>query len=190
MAKLIRCVAAVLCIALLEFPVGVIAEGSTMPRSDREALWQISQTRVMAQGETTVIPEGVLSSGYVLRGKASSNEEGAPFIEGIFQVTLSAFSPTKDMPGQKAGKWYVRGDWTLTDSNADPAARQFRHNPHLISGTLTAELDFNPAETAGELEAKLFQQKSAMRQRRGGVPMGTFSGNQNFEGTLYLPALK
>jgi len=42
---------------------------------------------------------------------------------------LSSFSPAADMPGQKAGTWYVQGKWSITNEKASAAEKKARHSP-------------------------------------------------------------
>jgi len=160
--------------------------------SDEEAppqaltTWHLSDAKVLSAGEALESPEGWVISGYTLELQADSALPRERFQHGVFLVKLHLFSPRRDMPGQRKGIWYLRGDWRFTDSAADPEALSTRHNPFAISGLITSELPFNPARQSGELRASVAH-KMLLREPMGRSRDGEFQGNERFEGTLLLP---
>jgi len=171
---------------------GQAAEVSTS-RNGSEALpeeplseWRLSSARLVAPGDAFEAPEGWVVSGYTLELQATSALPRERFQHGVFLVKIHLFSPRRDMPGQRKGVWYLRGDWRFTDSAADPEALATRHNPYVISGLVTAELPFNPARQRGELSASVAH-KMLLKEPMGRSREGEFRGNERFEGILQLP---
>ncbi|MCB8985216.1 MAG: hypothetical protein H6659_15395 [Ardenticatenaceae bacterium] len=105
--------------------------------------WKITEAYVAHPGRTAVITEGTLQDGFIVKALAV-NPNNTAFTTGILEMKLSAFSPAQDMPGQKAGKWYVHGEWKITDANAGPEVAQYRYGPHTFKGVVNLELDYNP----------------------------------------------
>jgi hypothetical protein len=142
------------------------ATGAAGSREARRAAgdvrWSLREARVVSPGETVTIvadrdtgqPGGTLTTGYVLEGKVKAQRGG--FVpEGTLLVTLSAFRPDADLPGQKAGLWHVQGKWQVVDAAADPEALKARHNPYVVSGRIKDALPFNPAEIEGAWSARV-----------------------------------
>lgn len=148
------------------------------------AVWKISEARILDPGHQTMNDKGTMITGYTVEATAVAEKDAAPIKQGRFRVTLTAFSPTREMPGQTPGTWYLRGTWTLSDVQASPEALKARYSPSVLRGKIIAETDFNPASEQGYLEAKLLP----LRQGRGYGKKGggTFSGNEKFEGQLTL----
>jgi hypothetical protein len=115
--------------------------------------WQLTQARVLDPGVTTIAAQGTLTSGYVLEATAKAIDPETPVQNGTFKIDLDAFSPSQDMPGQKAGTWYVRGDWQITKRGITAAEQEARHGPSFLNGSLSVELPFNPATEAGPVNA-------------------------------------
>jgi hypothetical protein len=158
--------------------------------NERLVAWQLSEARLLSPGTTSESPQGVMNTGCRIEAKAASADPRAPFPLGTFHVTLTLFSPKKDMPGQQAGRWYLRGDWSLVAFDAPPEALRVRHNPYTLKGTVTGELGFNPVQSPGELAAEVFVQQAAMKRTLGRPGGGRFEGNEKFEGILHLPPLQ
>lgn len=159
------------------------------PKPAREAAlgWDITQVEVTAPGQTIISEEGTLITGYTLTGQARATAGGL-LQHGAFQLVLSAFSPSRELPGQHVGKWYIVGQWSLTKSGAAPQSLRARHNPDVISGRIRTELDFNPtADTRNwSALATLPMSPAAGRWARG---EGTFSIDSTLAGSLHLSAL-
>ncbi|MEW6519822.1 MAG: hypothetical protein AB1461_10450 [Thermodesulfobacteriota bacterium] len=147
--------------------------------------WQLQDAEVVSRGETLTSSTGILTKGYVVEALAVTSQGKAPVRTGRYTVDVTAFSPAKDLPGQKAGVWYVRGTWTLTDQTADEEELKAHHNPGTIKGFLDAELPFNPLTDGGAFDAQV---RVPMAPGAAGWAAGdgTFTGNERFEGTLNL----
>lgn len=170
------------------------AEAARPVITDDVVIWDLTQTVVVSAGQTITIPAdnsgfpgGVLTEGYVLESKAKS-KSGKLVPEGTFRLTLSAFTPARDYGEQKAGIWYVQGEWTVIDKNADadPEAKKSRHNRYKVEGRIQTELLFNPAERmAGwSSEAMVPMSIAAGQWARGSN--GVLTLNSQLEGDLYL----
>jgi hypothetical protein len=147
--------------------------------------WWLSNSRVVSEGITAATGEGVLTTGYEIEA-AANTPAGSQSPKGIFSVTVSIFSPNHDMPGQKAGMWYVQGSWNIKDPapGAQPARRR---DANVVRGTLSGELAFNPSKDAGHIDARVLLLRSASASRKMSGK-GTFSGNEKFEGALSIIA--
>ena len=149
--------------------------------------WQLTEAKVVNPGTVGTLTEGSMRSGVKIEAKAVTQTPGAIFPEGTVSITLNAFSPTVDMPGQKAGSWYLRGEWTITALNADPAMLKARYNPYSMSGMLTGTVPYDPETTLGMLEAEVRLQRGGTKPRIGRMPAGSFSGTTKMEGKLITP---
>jgi len=153
--------------------------------------WRLSNARIVKPGQTMEATEGTIISGYTIRADAQA-EGSAPIPQGRFTVTLTIFSPRQDMPGQKAGFWYLRGDWSLAGLDVDPASLKKRHLRDAYHGTLVAELPFNPTVAPGTIEASvkiapIGPSGTRSRGSKGKVlGKGKFLGNEKFEG-IFTP---
>jgi hypothetical protein len=147
--------------------------------------WQLLDAEVVSQGETLTGSRGILTKGYVVEARAVTSQNDAPVRTGKYTVDVTAFSPATDLPGQKAGAWYVRGTWTLTDLTADKAELKAHHGPGTIKGFIDAELPFNPLTDGGNFDAQV---RVPMAPGAAGwaAGNGTFTGNERFEGTLNI----
>jgi hypothetical protein len=104
--------------------------------------WTLSDIAMEHPGQTSALADGMIVR-YLLRGSVSTTG-GTDTKEGTLQLVVSAFQPNHDMPGQRAGRWYIRGDWSITDSQAPSPMRGQRHRRGELAGTLVSELDANP----------------------------------------------
>jgi hypothetical protein len=143
--------------------------------------WNLHNGRVVQYGTTMEIAEGSLTTGYTI--EALALREGSTSADEKFLLTLTVFSPRQDRLGQKAGRWYLRGSWSITEEQAKPEERRTRYGPGEAKGTLTAELSFNPITEAGIIHGRIRMSRLA---RAGGNGAGTFQGNQLFEGKLSI----
>lgn len=162
------------------------------PWTPDQAAWDLTKLKVVDPGQTldlpadkeTGFPGGTLTSGYIL--EATAKARGGPLVpSGTFRLTLSAFSPNADMPGQRAGWWSITGDWTLVDQSGNSQALKARHNPFKVAGKVSSELEFNPLVQAGSWSARAVLPMSiaAGRWARG---EGVFTLVSNAQGTLQL----
>jgi hypothetical protein len=102
--------------------------------------WELSRGSVVDRGESIVLPEGTLTRGFTIEANAK-DDDGGYIPRGTLRLTLSAFTPSIDLPRQSAGFTYVQGKWTVTDQGS---TGESKHSPGVISGVLGAELDFDP----------------------------------------------
>ena len=149
--------------------------------------WQLSGAKVVNQGKTKTVKPGVITRDYTVEATATSTTPSTPVRKGTFRVKLSAFSPAADMPGQKAGMWYVQGKWRIADDKATKKEKDTRHGPAVIDGIIRAELAFNPAAAAGDMTAAI-DMPSSPAAGVWTVGKGLFTGNERFEGALEVSA--
>jgi hypothetical protein len=125
-------------------------------------------------------PEGTLTTGYLVEAMATPTGSGV--FAGRFQASLSFFTPSRNLPGQRVGRCYVGGSWTITHPAAGPK-QQLHENPLMARGRLTADLASDPRGKPTQWDAlvTLPRLSSAGWQ----APLrGVFSGNEKFEGTI------
>lgn len=150
--------------------------------------WQITEVKQLSSGTVTASEKGKTRMDMAFTGKAVTNHPEASFSEGIFTIKVNAFKPGKVAPpGAAKDHWQLRGEWTITALNADPAVVKARHNPYLLAGVLTSQLPFDPAEKVGSLTADVRLQRGGTRPWAGQKAKGAFVGNTQFEGTLTTP---
>lgn len=159
------------------------------PVTDPEmVIWELTDTKVVAPGQTVEMEEGQFIQGYTLEAKAKS-KGGNIVPNGVFRLTMDAFSPYQDMPGQRAGYWYVNGTWTVTKNNANPDNANLKHNPDVVDGTLMAELPFNPTGGAGSWTGKSTIQM-ALAAGRWTKGEGTLTFLGDLQGDLFLDLVR
>jgi hypothetical protein len=176
-----RLVVFTLALALLSAAPAFSARKKVPPKGEVFG-WELEGATVANPGKVYKTRQGILISGCVIEASASRLGR-APFEVGIFRLNFTAFSPYQDMPRQKAGFWYVQGDWTITDEAADEQLKKVRHSPAVVRGSLKTRLTFNPLEQSGQVTASVRVPRMAEGAGRG---QGTFQGNELFEGTLQL----
>lgn len=177
-----RIVTIVVFLALLTsaVPIGMASELS-QPAVLESLSWQLSGARVVNTGETSEIGEGTIINGYAVESDATIQRGSGLVTNGKFKMMATVFSPRKDRPGQQAGRWYLRGNWSITCQSVIRS-----HSiPTVFKGDLAADLPFNPAIAPGSVEAQINMSKMPVR-KRWGSGKGTFSGNERFEGVLTL----
>lgn len=181
-----RAISAGILLALLATAVPVcMAAGGRGPERKQAAAeelsWQLSGARVVRSGAASEIGEGTLTNGYTVESDATVQGGGDLMPKGKFRLMATVFSPKADRPGQQAGRWYLRGSWSIT---GEPVAGS-HSAPTVFKGDLAAELPFNPAASKGSVEARVRMPK-VPAGKRWGPGSGTFSGNERFEGVLTL----
>ncbi|NTW97065.1 MAG: hypothetical protein HGB28_00740 [Oscillochloris sp.] len=112
------------------------------PSFGEEQAWTLSAIAIDRPGLVRPLADG-MSITYALHGAIQATGS-ASVKEGTFDLIVSAFQPSHDMPGQQAGRWYIRGDWSITDAQAAPPVRGQRHRQGVMAGTLVSEVDENP----------------------------------------------
>ncbi len=155
----------------------VLATGNAMALTVKMNLmsWALSEGKVLEMGETIALPNGTMSTGYVLEATAESTDTSL-IGKGTLRLDLTAFSPKKDSRAQKAGIWYVRGKWSLSDIDAPPVTNP-RYTPGVFGGQFQVELPFNPVERYGDWSATLRLPQTTM------VPVTAEQGRQPMRGT-------
>jgi hypothetical protein len=186
-----RVIYLIVCLVILGLTVSIplsLSAKDLLPSITSAAFdWQISKAQVVDPGKTRTTKKGTLTNGYVIEAVALANSSDAPIKKGTFRITANAFLPAEDMPGQKAGNWYVRGNWSITDEEATEKEKEARHSAGVVTGNLFATLDFNPCESAGPVSAQVLFPMTP----NGGVwarGEGTFIGNEKFEGSIVIDA--
>jgi len=176
-----------LCIGLLLpllSPLSASATGQPFPKAIE---WQITGTKVVSPGKVITSKEGKTRMGMKIEGKAITETPDAVFAEGEFSIDITVFKPEGDKPGPGKDRWQLRGNWTITAKDADPATMKARYNPYVLSGALNADLPFDPALRSGALEAGVRLQRGGGRPWGGHRASGSFIGNSIFEGKLTTP---
>jgi hypothetical protein len=112
--------------------------------------WQLSRGRIVDQGDSTALPQGIQTLGYVIEASVQASDGGL-IPQGTLRLTLSSFTPLMELPGQKLGYTYLQGKWTLTDQTGTGTSK---HSPGVVSGVLNAELQFDPIAEPGTWSAK------------------------------------
>ena len=151
---------------------------------NNQVIWELKKAVIVSTGTTQDTPEGVFIQGVVVEAMAKT-KSGKTIPEGTFRLSFDLFRPNMDMPGQKAGFWYVVGSWTISKKDAAPESLKARHSPDIVQGSIKAELTFNPLESPGNWSAlaSLPMSPAAERWSRG---KGSLSLNAAFTGDLYL----
>jgi len=98
---------------------------------------------------------------------------------------LDLFAPVKDLPGQKAGQWYLSGTWTISKKGALEVSKQAGHSPDFVQGKIQTELTFNPlyGRRNWSAHASLPMSPATGRWGRG---QGTFELSTSWKGQLFL----
>jgi hypothetical protein len=175
-------------VALAALALGLALGGAPARAQERvaaqNAAWTLGTMEVVSAGRARTTKVGRLVTGYVLRAPATARG-ASPIASGTWRLTLTAFQPAKDMPGQKAGRWYVRGDWTLTGPRAPAPEVKARHARDQMKGIVLGELPFDPttATTAWTAAARLPKSTISGKWGKGN---GTLNVNPNQGGELSL----
>lgn len=179
---------AALVLVLLASAVLVVssANAAKKPVTPGMVIWSLTKIKVIDSGQTITGPQGTFINGYVIEAQAKAKKnQGKVFPNGTFRLTLSLFSPAYDMPGQKAGMWYVQGEWSVVTAGAKPEETQERHNAVTITGKIKTELEFNPIAEKSEWTA-LASLPMAPIDGQWARGDGTLSLNKKGSGDLFL----
>ncbi len=122
-----------------------------------------------------------MRTGIRMEGKATAALPDGGLARGVFSISMTAFTPSDDQPGQKKGFWYLSGNWTITASDPE------RERPFLLTGVLKGSVPFDIMAENGVMEADVRLQHRGVSHRPGRLPMGAFSGTTKLEGTLTVP---
>lgn len=158
--------------------------------SSGQSLFELGKFRIVDPGVTIVTEQGTFIQNVkmVADAQAKTGKLKLPTTllpSAQFTMTVSAFSPKKDMPGQQAGMWYIQGEWTLTKTGTTAEVADIRNNPNEINGRIQATLKFNPFEgkRAWTAEAILPMSLAAGQWGRG---EGSFTVSKNGQASLFL----
>lgn len=148
--------------------------------------WKLTEARVICSGQTTPLKDGAMTGGYIVEATASPVGNCAPAGRGRFQMTLTSFLPSQSIPGQRTGYWQVRGVWSIMSAKAAKNTGGIRSIATIARGILFGELPFNPAASQGRLNVPVTLVMTPDAGRRFARGKGIFSGNEKFEGTIFL----
>lgn len=173
---------AILILAALMATTSVMAKKPVF--TNEQVLWELSKVNVSNPGETIELKEGILIRGIVIESKAKA--KGVNDVpEGNFNLTMDAFMPYNDMPGQQAGYWYVQGNWSISKKDASSESLKARHSPDVLRGYIKAQLTFNPMESNQRWSA-LAAVPMSLGLGRWSEGQGSLSFDPSFAGSLYL----
>ncbi len=144
------------------------------------------KARMIDRGSTTHSAEGTLITGIAIEAEANSDQH-LVIKHGKFFMTASIFSPVTDVPWLKAGKWYLRGDWTITNLKSSPQEIRAGYRHAVVKGIMLGEISFNPLDSKNnrrELSLQAIMPMSIAAGMRTPPQKGGFSGRANFEGYL------
>jgi hypothetical protein len=177
---------------LLVLLVAVSVQASRPPITGDTVIWELKQPRVVDPGQTIVLPPdpetgfpgGVQITGYILEAKAKSRQENL-IKNGIFRLELSLFKPDADMPGQKAGRWYIQGRWTIAANSAQAATKEKHNKLGFAQGSIITDLEINPIAEPMNWTAYAVLPMSTV-DKRWMKGEGVYSVNAAWEGDLFL----
>ncbi len=161
----------------------------TAPRINiehNELEWCLQKARILDTGSSSRTTEGTLVTGIIIEAEAVSDQHLA-IKQGKFVMTASIFSPVTDVPWLQAGKWYLRGDWTITNQKSSPQEVRAGYRHAVVKGIMLGEISFNPFETKNcrrEISVQAIVPMSIAAGVRTPPQKGGFSGRANFEGQL------
>jgi hypothetical protein len=120
---------------------------------DSSLQWGLSNAKIVSQGRELELLEGILHQDFVLEADAQAvNTEFMPAAR--FKLVLQAFRPTKDFAGQVAGRWYLKGVWSLQDPSAVPATEVKKWNQSgVLKSQFLAETTFDPRLASSQWRA-------------------------------------
>jgi len=138
------------------------------------ATWVITSGALSKAGTTTQAPQGPVTKGVVVLGQAVAQGQ-APIDSGTFKIRYSIH--------EQGGKYILRGVWRITKPGAPKTVHSTSDS---LKGSLYAELLFNPATSAGDLQAKVTINPTRRHGAKTVKADGVFQGNEKFEGTLTI----
>ncbi|MDO8964256.1 MAG: hypothetical protein Q7W30_07190 [Coriobacteriia bacterium] len=149
------------------------------------ATWAFSRASVVASGTRYETDRGTWVTGRIIEADAVASGDAAPFRSGRVRIDTAAFRPSRDVPGQRRGRWYLQGSWRITDSAAPAGALAVRHSSSALRGTYAGESAADPVLAHGRLTLTFrcpwLPAGAALSQAE-----GTFTGSELFEGQLLL----
>ncbi len=151
-----------------------------------ELEWQLQRPRIVNYGSKTRTADGTLVSSIVIEAEAVSDHRLA-IRKGKFSMTASIFSPVTDVPWLKTGKWYLRGDWTITNLKSSPQEVRAGYRHAVVKGIMLGEISFNPFDSRNhrrEIQLQAIVPMSIAAGARTPPQKGDYYGKANFEGRL------
>ncbi len=155
--------------------------------------YELKNARVISQGQTVSDDKGVLNYDYVIEADAVPAD--GPARTGpaaVFRAKLSSFGPSRNMPGQQAGTWYLQGVWTIRPTSSANSFRPFkekRHESVSYRGMLDSTLKFDPFESSGYVSANI-KVPTSLSGDGWLSGTGSFTGDSSFAGMLILDVNK
>jgi hypothetical protein len=140
-------------------------------RPAQTATWVLTGAKVIDRGQT----HGNLTTGYVVEATATA--------QGPARINTGKFTIRCTIEDKGAGQFLLRGAWDITKQGA---AKTTRHTAHSVKGLLVSKLSFNPAATAGPVEAQVDLGPRVRQAGHVSRAKGSFAGNEVFEGTLTI----
>ena len=155
-----------------------------LDRSD--LLWHLHRAKIVDFGSTSRTVEGILVTSVVIEAEAISTQN-LSIKQGQFFMTASIFSPVTEVPWLKAGKWYLRGDWTITNRKSSPQKVRAGYRHAVVKGIMVGEISFNPFESKNcdrQIALQAIMPMSIAAGVRVPPQKGSYFGSGNFEGDL------
>ena len=151
-----------------------------------ELLWHLQRGKIIDFGSSSRTSEGVLITCILIEAEAVS-DQNLSIKQGKFFMTASLFSPVTDVPWLKAGKWYLRGDWTITNLKSSPQEVRAGYRHAVVKGIMLGEISFNPFEFKNcdrEISLQAIVPMSIAAGTRVPPQKGSYFGSGSFEGNL------
>lgn len=147
------------------------AKPADTAKTAKTMTWVLTDAKVIDPGKT----DGNLTTGYVVEATVTAR--------GQARVSAGKFTILCTIEDQGGGKYQLRGAWDITRTGAPKAVH---HTADSIKGTLVANLGFNPAATAGTINAKTFVNPKRRHAGQEVKAKGDFTGDEKFNGTISI----
>ncbi|MDD2901981.1 MAG: hypothetical protein PHU44_06055 [Syntrophales bacterium] len=135
--------------------------------------WDLTQGTALVSAKAPQAG-GPLTTGLAHQSAAQSRgPASAP--DGKFTITYTV--------QEKGGKYILRGTWDITKEGA---LKTSHPTPDSVQGLLYTELPFNPATSAGNIDAEVLVVPMLRQGGEAVKAQGSFKGNEKFEGTLSI----
>ena len=152
----------------------LLAQPASHPQAKpaKTMTWALTDGRVMNPDQ--IKTDGKFTTGYVVEATATAQ---GPARVGVGKFTIRCTIEEKD------GKFMLRGAWDIT---REGAAKTTHHGPDSITGTLVANLDFNPATGTGAINGAVLVSPKRRHAGKEVKAKGTFTGNETFKGAISI----
>ena len=168
-------------------PGALVIQTPARVEVDRNELsWDLQRGKIIDFGTSSRTSEGVLITCILIEAEAVS-DQNLSIKQGKFFMTASLFSPVTDVPWLKAGKWYLRGDWTITNLKSSPQEVRAGYRHAVVKGIMLGEISFNPFEFKNcdrDISLQAIVPMSIAAGVRVPPQKGSYFGSGNFEGNL------